>query len=214
MTKIALLPIPGCVSFPGMRVPLHIFEPRYRAMIHHCLDNNIWLGVSHTESVIHEAKVYSDLSESLKHNQSTYKPCSIFSAGPVELSKELNDGRLLIEVQILSRFEQCSETQTLPYRLIEAREILDQDLEAEQIELAEQLREHILNRLFDLTSDVEDIQQLLQEPKWTAMNCHQFSMEIFGLLNFDSDVQQRLLEITDPIKRLALALTFLTPDRH
>lgn len=31
--------------FPGMMLPLHIFEPRYRAMIHHCLENQSPFGV-------------------------------------------------------------------------------------------------------------------------------------------------------------------------
>lgn len=31
--------------FPGMMLPLHIFEPRYREMIHHCLENQSPFGV-------------------------------------------------------------------------------------------------------------------------------------------------------------------------
>jgi Lon protease-like protein len=31
--------------FPGMMLPLHIFEPRYRAMIHYCLENQSPFGV-------------------------------------------------------------------------------------------------------------------------------------------------------------------------
>ena len=31
--EIALFPLPNCVLFPGVVQPLHIFEPRYRAMI-------------------------------------------------------------------------------------------------------------------------------------------------------------------------------------
>ena len=30
---VALFPIPGMVCFPYCSVPLHVFEPRYRAMV-------------------------------------------------------------------------------------------------------------------------------------------------------------------------------------
>jgi len=33
------------VLFPGMMLPLHIFEPRYREMIHHCLETQSPFGV-------------------------------------------------------------------------------------------------------------------------------------------------------------------------
>ena len=32
-TRLSVFPLPGALLFPGMHLPLHIFEPRYRAMI-------------------------------------------------------------------------------------------------------------------------------------------------------------------------------------
>jgi len=32
MTSVPLFPLPGCVLFPGIVLPLHVFEDRYRAM--------------------------------------------------------------------------------------------------------------------------------------------------------------------------------------
>ena len=31
--RFAIFPLPGALLFPGMHLPLHIFEDRYRAMI-------------------------------------------------------------------------------------------------------------------------------------------------------------------------------------
>ncbi len=31
--RLSIFPLPGALLFPGMHLPLHIFEPRYRAMI-------------------------------------------------------------------------------------------------------------------------------------------------------------------------------------
>lgn len=41
---VPLLPL-NLVLFPGMALPLHIFEPRYREMISSCLDDNAPFGV-------------------------------------------------------------------------------------------------------------------------------------------------------------------------
>ena len=33
MTRLSIFPLPGALLFPGMHLPLHIFEPRYRALV-------------------------------------------------------------------------------------------------------------------------------------------------------------------------------------
>jgi Lon protease-like protein len=43
-TTIPLFPL-NTVLFPGMMLPLHIFEDRYKAMINYCLDNDNIFGV-------------------------------------------------------------------------------------------------------------------------------------------------------------------------
>ncbi|MCL1488194.1 MAG: LON peptidase substrate-binding domain-containing protein [Marinobacter sp.] len=52
MAKICIFPIPGCVTFPGTVFPLHVFEPRYRAMIQHCLETDTLLAICHTEKTV------------------------------------------------------------------------------------------------------------------------------------------------------------------
>lgn len=32
-TRLSIFPLPGAVLFPGLQLPLHIFEPRYRALV-------------------------------------------------------------------------------------------------------------------------------------------------------------------------------------
>ncbi len=41
---LPLFPL-NVVLFPGMMLPLHIFEPRYREMINHCIDTKSPFGV-------------------------------------------------------------------------------------------------------------------------------------------------------------------------
>lgn len=42
---LALFPLPGVVMFPGMDLPLHIFEERYKEMISTCLEGDKRLGI-------------------------------------------------------------------------------------------------------------------------------------------------------------------------
>ena len=46
--EISLFPIPNVVAFPGTVMPLHVFEPRYRALINDAVDQNRMIGVCHT----------------------------------------------------------------------------------------------------------------------------------------------------------------------
>jgi Lon protease-like protein len=32
-TRLSIFPLPGALLFPGLHLPLHVFEPRYRAMV-------------------------------------------------------------------------------------------------------------------------------------------------------------------------------------
>ncbi|ARA94993.1 MAG: ATP-dependent protease [Bacteroidetes bacterium] len=47
MTRISGLPLfpLGVVLYPGERLPLYIFEPRYKAMVQYCLERDVPFGV-------------------------------------------------------------------------------------------------------------------------------------------------------------------------
>ena len=44
-TRISVFPLPGALLFPGMHLPLHIFEPRYRAMISDAMARDRRIGM-------------------------------------------------------------------------------------------------------------------------------------------------------------------------
>lgn len=43
--RISIFPLPGAVLYPGLQLPLHIFEPRYRAMISDALARDRHIGM-------------------------------------------------------------------------------------------------------------------------------------------------------------------------
>lgn len=47
--EVNVFPLKSMVMFPGSNLPLNIFEPRYKAMVKDCLDNNKMLALAPTE---------------------------------------------------------------------------------------------------------------------------------------------------------------------
>src|SRR5512145_474861 len=43
--RVSIFPLPGAVLYPGLQLPLHIFEPRYRAMISDALARDRRIGM-------------------------------------------------------------------------------------------------------------------------------------------------------------------------
>lgn len=209
MVQVALFPIPGSVNFPSVPCSLHVFEPRYRQMVHHCIDQKLLLGVCHTEKMLHENSQPQTTEQALSSNQSTYKPCAVFSAGPVELIEQLDDGRLLINVDHNIRLRLESELQTLPFSIWECEEVPDRVLDENDLAELAQSKEKVLRRLLALTHNVEAIQQVLQDDFWQTMPPLRFSFAVASLLGIDAPMKQQLLEMTDPQQRLGTVLELL-----
>lgn len=202
MVEVALFPIPNSVNFPGVPCALHVFEPRYRQMVRHCVETGMLMGICHTEKVLHDGSEAQSMSEALNSNQATYKPCRVFSAGAVSLLQELEDGRLLIEVDTSLRVRLKTEKQTLPFSIWSCEELLDEGCDAASDVLLAQAQEKILQRLIVLTHDNEKAQAELKSAHWQDMPAHKFSFVIAGLLGMPSEMSQRLLEMTNPQERL------------
>jgi Lon protease-like protein len=47
--KIPIFPLP-LVLLPGEKLPLHIFEEKYKKMIEHCLKNNKKFGIINSKN--------------------------------------------------------------------------------------------------------------------------------------------------------------------
>ncbi len=214
MVDVALFPIPNSVNFPGVPCPLHVFEPRYRQMVRHCLENDLLMGVCHTEKLLHANTREQTVQEALSSNQSTYKPMGVFSAGPVELVEELSDGRLLIQVHTDTRLQLAEEKQTLPFSIWACEELPDEPHESGEVAVLEQTKAKILQRLIVITHEHEAVQDMLKGDHWQQMSAEQFSFAVAGLLRMPSELAQTLLEMTHPQARLDSVLEVLNAQSH
>lgn len=209
MIDCALFPIPDSVNFPGVPCSLHVFEPRYRQMVRQCIEQGLLMGVCHTEKILHHRDREQTIEEALNSNQATYKPQGIFSAGPVELLEELEDGRMLIHVNNEIRLKLGEERQTLPFGIWACEELLDDVLD-EAGELALQRGQaKVLQRLLAITHGNEDAQKMLNSERWQAMPAQSFSFAVAGLLGIPPEVSQTLLEMTSAQERLDTILEMI-----
>jgi Lon protease-like protein len=213
MIKVAVFPIPDSVNFPGIPCPLHIFEPRYRRMVRHCIDNELPMGVCNTAKVLRESDHNQSMENALNSNQSTYKPMEIFSAGPVTLLEELEDGRMVIEVAIDTRLKLKTELQTLPFNIWACDELPDEAMTGDEALDLVQTKQKILKRLLAMTHASQENQQLLQSDYWQNMAAVDFSFAVTGLLGLPGEIQQEMLEMTKPTERLQAVLALLN-EKH
>ena len=118
MDEIGLFPL-GIVLLPGERIPLHIFEPRYRELIGECLQRGVPFGL-----------VFAD--ESGMRGVGT-------EAAVVEVSHRFEDGRLNIVVEGRKRFQLVQLTGGRSFTTAEVAALPDEGDEPAPAELERSL---------------------------------------------------------------------------
>jgi Lon protease-like protein len=96
---LPLFPL-NVVLFPGMELPLHIFEPRYRLMINECYEQNLPFGVvlARPESQpLHE------------------EPYPVGTMAEIEALDRMADGRMNLIARGSQRFRILSQHHAKPY---------------------------------------------------------------------------------------------------
>lgn len=208
---VALFPIPDCILFPGMIMPLHVFEPRYRAMVKHCVENHLPLAVAHTQKVVSPQKPNQSLEEALNSNQATYKPQQIFSAGRCELIETFDDGRMRINVHGETRVAFLEEIQTLPFMIARCEKLKDETSREEEDTF---YKNEILKCIMGLASSEPALFAEFSQAHWREKSAAEFSFHIFQFIRLPSDIQQSILESTSSTERLKIILDVLNQAKR
>jgi Lon protease-like protein len=107
--RLSIFPLTGALLFPGLQLPLHIFEPRYRAMI--------------SDSLARDRRI------AMIQPQGQYDGAPLFQIGCVGKIGEveaMEDGRYNVILEGLSRFRLLRELNvTTPFRQVEGELIED-----------------------------------------------------------------------------------------
>lgn len=111
MTKrLPIFPLTGAVLFPGMQLPLHIFEPRYRAMISDALIRDRLIAMIQPQRSAEGAPLYE-----------------VGCVGRIGEIQAMDDGRYNVILEGTARFRMVRELDvTTAYRQVEA-EIFAED---------------------------------------------------------------------------------------
>lgn len=110
-TRISIFPLSGAMLYPGLQLPLHIFEPRYRAMVSDALARDRRIGMIQPQRPMEGAPLFS-----------------VGCLGRIDQVEALDDGRYNLVLEGEARFRVIRELDvTTPFRQVEA-ELLDEPL--------------------------------------------------------------------------------------
>ncbi len=181
--ELPLFPL-NVVLFPGMVLPLHIFEPRYRLMVSECQQENKPFGVVLARSE----------SQHMRE-----EPYLVGTMAEIRELDELEDGRFDIIAIGLQRFRILSQHREKPY-LSGLVELYEDVSESEQklgvaAEQAGDLFNTYLRMLFEAAGKKTMQVDLPTMPE-------ELSHFIAYLLDMEVEQKQQLLEFTSTLRRL------------
>src|SRR5262245_49868398 len=106
--RIPVFPLSGAILLPRATLPLHIFEPRYLQMVEDVMSTSRVLGMVQPASGEEQESPVSRTAPLRR----------IGCAGRITSYQELDDGRLLISLSGIARFELADEVELAkPYRI-------------------------------------------------------------------------------------------------
>lgn len=174
---LPLFPLPNVVFFPGTRMPLHVFEPRYRQMINDVLAGDERFGIV----LLRPGWEASYYGAPPIHEVGT--------VGTIEQAVALDDGRYNIVVRGDVRFRVIEEIRDTPYRV--ARVLAAPEAAVEPVDA-------ILQRkwLVDLSQRyLEFLPEQGQIPELETAGLDALANALIMSLNIDTEEKQKLLEV-------------------
>ena len=184
--RISIFPLAGAVLYPGLQLPLHIFEPRYRAMVSDALARDRRIGMIQPQRGEEGAPLFA-----------------IGSLGRIDNVEALDDGRYNIVLEGEARFRILRELKVAtPFRQVEAELLGDPDEEAlAPVERASFERE--ARRFADAQGYRVDWQSVARLDDVALIN------GVSQIAPFDAAAKQALLETPDIATRCELLVQLM-----
>ena len=185
-TRLSIFPLPGAIVFPGLQLPLHIFEPRYRALVSDALVKDRRIAMIQPQSAIEGAPLFT-----------------IGCVGKIGEVEALDDGRYNIVLEGEARFRLLREVEaSTPFRQVEGELIDDPEFEAlSAVERASFERE--ARQFADRQGYSVDWGSVAQLDDLTLIN------GVSQIAPFDAAAKQALLEAPDIATRCELLVQLM-----
>ncbi|MDN3646599.1 LON peptidase substrate-binding domain-containing protein [Pontixanthobacter aestiaquae] len=107
--RLSIFPLTGALLFPGLQIPLHIFEPRYRALVSDALARDRRIAMIQPQNPAEGAPLFQ-----------------VGCVGKIGDVEAMDDGRYNVVLEGLSRFRVLRELDvTTQFRQVEAELIAE-----------------------------------------------------------------------------------------
>jgi len=189
--EIPVFPLSNFIIFPRTSVPLNIFEPRYIDMINDSMKSNKMIGI-----------IQPKISDDKNIVPNLY---DIGCLGKITSFHETKDGRYLIELKGLIRFEKIKEINTInKYRILEVDfEKFSEDLKIDDQKL----------KFSDLELIFKDLKSLFERKgfiiNWKALEKQSLD-EVINALSMASPFSLEEKQILLETKNLESRKQFIT----
>jgi Lon protease-like protein len=189
LPELPLFPL-NVVLLPGIPLPLHIFEERYKAMIRDCLERKEPFGVV----LIREGREVGDPAQ----------PFHVGTSARILRVEHLEEGRMNILTQGERRFTIAEITQRLPHLVGRVRYLEEEvgDIPAELLAEAREGYATLLRNLTALTGGWTARAEVPTDPV-------RLSYGVAANLELPRHVRQQVLELPTARERLELLLPSL-----
>ena len=182
--RLPVFPLP-LVLLPGAPLPLHIFEPRYRAMLADCMGGDRRFGILFRPEGLGETDLL---------------PGDVGCVAHIETAKQLPDGRSNILVTGQERFALAGWVETPhPYHVVHAVTYTDEpDVPDDVAPLAVEVRalfSRAARAARTLASDPDPVPKLPDDPGL-------MSFSVAAYIDLPPEFRQKLLASRSPASRL------------
>jgi Lon protease-like protein len=172
------------VLFPGMPLPLHIFEERYKLMIGRCVEQQRPFGVVLIRSGLEVG--------------GPAVPYPVGTMAAIANVKRLDDGRMNLIAVGQDRFRIVEVVRQEPYMVARVTSLVDAEPEDWVAPLAEDVRSTLVRYLRDLFTLLDQPHEALQLPREPA----RLSLVTAAVMQIPMAERQALLGMTDVAQRL------------
>jgi len=184
--RLSIFPLGGAILFPGLQLPLHVFEPRYRALVGSALAKDRKIAMIQPNGPGEGAALFD-----------------VGCIGRIEDVEALEDGRYNIVLEGEARFRLVRELDvTTPFRQVEGELIADPDVEAlsaiERVGFEQEARDFADRQGYSV--DWDAVAQLDDQALINGVS---------QIAPFDAAAKQALLEAPDIARRCELLVQLM-----
>lgn len=185
-TRLSIFPLTGAILFPGLQLPLHIFEPRYRALVSDSLVRDRRIAMIQPQSPAEGAPLFS-----------------IGCVGKIGDVEAMEDGRYNVVLEGIARFRILRELDvTTPFRQVEA-ELLPEDEHAALSAVERASFEREARHFADAQGYAVDWESVARLDDMSLIN------GVSQIAPFDGAAKQALLEAPDLAARCELLVQLM-----